>query len=100
MALDKATLKGKLQALFDVDGAVDPTDDQDWADKVAQYVDEYLADVECGPYAGNSANPSGASGAEGGNLVPVPALTAPLFETALKAAAAAHQAGAERRAPG
>ena len=120
MGLDKDALQDKLEKLFDVDqviegettkktpGAQDTTGDgvldlssaADFANLVADYIDEYLVDVETGDYAGPGVNPtSGVTDPGPGPSSPVTpnaTLTVATFRTKLIERCEAHAAGGDR----
>ena len=50
MALDKQSLENKIKALLSLDSPPNAATGEDCANKIADYVDEYLADIELDPF--------------------------------------------------
>lgn len=128
MALDKDALQSKLEKLFDVaqviegettkkipaaqdttgDGVLDLSSAADFANLVADYIDEYLVDVETGDYAGVGIDPVGnesttppspkpdPDGAPDSPVTPNATLTVATFRTKLIERCEAHAAGADK----
>lgn len=62
MALNKQALEDKISALLALDTPPNAADPSDCANKISDYVDEYLADIELNAFPAPGINPIGASG--------------------------------------
>lgn len=89
MALNKAGLESKISKLLSLGDSPNPSNEKDCANKIADYVDEYLADIEVGKFAapgivpGSPPTPGPPPGAK---VLPAAPLKAPGFRSALEAA--------------
>ncbi len=62
MALNKQALEDKISALLALDAPPNAVDPADCANKISDYIDEYLADIELNAFPAPGVNPTGASG--------------------------------------
>tara|TARA_Y100000592_G_C5476317_1_gene322474 strand:+ start:2933 stop:3526 length:594 start_codon:yes stop_codon:yes gene_type:complete len=85
MALDKQALEDKISALLALDTPPNAADPSDCANKISDYVDEYLADLELNAFPAPGVNPTGAAG---GAPLPDPVGPSPKAEPAAPLAAA------------
>ena len=89
MSLNKDALETKIAKLLSLDENPKAADESDCANKIADYVDEYLADIEVGAFAAPGiipGSPPVPGPPPGPKVVPSAPLTAPGFRSALEAA--------------
>jgi hypothetical protein len=87
MALDKNSLESKIATLLSLDMSPSAENPADCANKISDYVDEYLSEIELGQFAGPGIGPGTSTGPPPGSVVvPASPLLAASFREALVSA--------------